>query len=217
MVTALFQLDECGTVEAALPTFLLRNLGKSQGRFVLGAFAVGVPFSITGRADLGAAPITFAVLTARMRIDVDICRLDPFAAPFGGTVDAVFGGIFLVFLVPFHFEAQVEEFLNVFERYMVLSAAFGRHMLGIGHRQGENPAEARMAHTVFARQFGRFRDRNIGRQTREALDSVSTVSDHTTAIHVSKDSLFFRDWFGGFRRPENGPKKGRGALILFRT
>lgn len=162
MVTALFQLDDSGTIEAALPAFLLHNLGESQSRFVLGAFAVGVPFTITGRADFGAAPITFTVLTTRIRIDVDICRLDPFAAPFGGTIDAVFGGIFLVFLVPFHFEAHVEELLNVFKRYVVLSAAFGRHMLGIGHRQGENPAEARMAHTVFASQFGGFGDGNIG-------------------------------------------------------
>lgn len=163
VVAALFQFDGGGAIEAALPAFLLRNLGEPQRRFVLGTFAAGVPFAIAGRADFGAAPIAFAVLTVRVRIDVDICRLDPFAATFGGTVDAVFGGIFLVFLVPLHFETQVEELLNVFERYVVLSAAFGRHMLGVGYRQGENPPEAGIAHPVVASQFGGFRDGNIGR------------------------------------------------------
>lgn len=163
MVAALFQFDGGRAIEAALPAFLLRNLGKPQRRLVLGAFPAGVPFAIAGRADFGAAPIAFAVLTTRVGLGVNICRLDPFAAPFGGTVDAVFGGIFLVFLVPFHFETQVEELLNVFERYVILSAAFGRHMLRVGHRQGKNPPEAGMAHTVFAGQFGGSGDGNIGR------------------------------------------------------
>lgn len=152
VVTALFQFDGGGAIEAALPALLLRNLGEPQRRFVFGAFAASVPFAIAGRAHFGAAPtVAFAVLTTRLGISMDICRFDPFTAPFGGTVNAVFGGIFLVFLVPLHFEAHVEELLNVFERYVVLSAAFGWHMLGVGHRQGENPPEAGIAHTVFAR------------------------------------------------------------------
>lgn len=64
-----------------------------------------MPFTVAGRADFGAAPVAFAVLPTRVGLGVDIRRLDPFAAPFGGTVYAVFGGILLVFLVPFHFEA----------------------------------------------------------------------------------------------------------------
>lgn len=161
VVAALFQFDGGGAVEAALPAFLLGNLGEPQRRFVLGAFAAGVPFAIAGRADFGAAPTAFAVLPTRIGLHMDIGGLDPFATSLGGTVDAVFGGIFLVFLVPFHLETQIEELVNMFERYVVLSAAFWRHMLGVGHGQGEDPPEAGMAHTVFAGQFGGFGNRNI--------------------------------------------------------
>lgn len=163
VVAALFQLDSGGTIETALPAFLLRNLGEPQRRLVLGALTAGVPLAIAGRADLGAATITFAELTTRVGVEVNICRLYPLAAPFGRTVDAVFGGVFLVFLVPFHFEAQVEELLNMFKRYVVLSAAFGRHVLRVGHRQVENPPETGMAHAVFASKFSGFGDGNIGR------------------------------------------------------
>lgn len=163
VVAALFQFDGGGTIETVLPAFLLRNLGEPQCRLVLGAFTAGVPLAIARRADLGAATIAFAVLTTGVGVDVNICRLYPFAAPFGRTVDAVFGGVFLVFLVPFHFEAQVEELLNVFKRYVVLSAAFGRHVLRVSYRQGENPPETGMAHAVFASKFGGFGDGDIGR------------------------------------------------------
>lgn len=43
-------------------------------------------------------------------VGVDVGRFDPFAAAFGGAVEPVFGGVFLVFAVPFYFEVVVEEF-----------------------------------------------------------------------------------------------------------
>lgn len=105
MVTAFLELHRGRTIKASLPSLLLRDFSKSLRRFVFRAFATSVPFAIAGGADFRATAIALAVSAARGSVGVNVCRLDPFAAALGGAVDTVFGGIFLVFLVPFLFEA----------------------------------------------------------------------------------------------------------------
>ena len=64
-----------------------------------------MPFAIAGGTHFRAAATALAVFPPRGSVGVNIRGFDPFAAAFGGTVDAIFGGIFLVFLVPFLLEA----------------------------------------------------------------------------------------------------------------
>ena len=81
---------------------------------------------------------------------MDICRLDPFATSPCWTVNAVFGSVFLVFLVPFFLELGIEKLLDVFQRNVVLGAASGRHMLRIRDGQGEYSAQTRVTHAMIA-------------------------------------------------------------------
>ena len=101
-----------------------------------------MPFTVTGRTNLGLATGTLAIFAAPVKtargIDMDVGRLDPFATATSGAVDTVFGGVFLVFLVPFHFEFCVEELLNVFEGNVIGCAALWRHMGWICNGHGEN-------------------------------------------------------------------------------
>ena len=165
MVAAFLELDSGGAVETALPAFALSRLGEPQRGFVFGAVAARVPFAVAGVADLGAAAAAFPILTtcvgAAGGVHVDLRRFDPLAAATGRAVYAVFGGEFMVFLVPFHLEAEVEQLLHVFQGNVVLGAAPRRHVLGIGDGHGEDPSEAGVAHTVFASQLGGFGDGNV--------------------------------------------------------
>ncbi len=118
VVAAFLELDGGGAVEAALPAFVLCNLDEFLRRGVLGAFAARVPFVVAGAADFGPAALALAVFAAAVGaaagVEVDVGGFDPGAAAAGGAVDTVFGGVFLVFPVPFSFEGIVEELINVF-------------------------------------------------------------------------------------------------------
>ena len=142
VVAAFLQLDRRRAIEAALPPFFLRYLCKPLCSFVLRTFSARMPFTIAGRTNLGLAAGTFAVFAAPVQtarsVNMDIGRLDPFATATSGAVETVLGGVFLVFLVPFHFELCVEELLNVFKGNMVGCAAFRRHMGWICNGHGEN-------------------------------------------------------------------------------
>ena len=117
VVAAFLELDGGGAVEAPLPAFFLCDFDEFLRRRVFGAFAARVPFVVAGAADFGLATLTFAVLPAAVGpaagVDVDVGRFDPGAAAPSGAVDAVFGGILLVFSVPFSFEIVIEEFVDM--------------------------------------------------------------------------------------------------------
>ena len=133
-----------------------------------------MPFAVTYRAGLCSAASTFAVFAAAIGgVCVDVGRLDPFAAALGGAINTIFGGVFLVFLVPFHFEAQVKEFFNMLQRDVLLSAAFGWHMLRIGDRHGEDSTKTGMAHPVLACEFGGFGNGYVGGETSQTFDSAT--------------------------------------------
>ena len=93
---------------------------------------------------------------------MDIGGFDPFAAATGRTINSVFGGVLLIFLIPFHLKAEVEKLLDVFEGNMIVGAAFGGHMLRVTDGECKDAAKTGVAHTVRTRQFCRFRDRNVG-------------------------------------------------------
>lgn len=120
-----------------------------------------MPFSIAGGAYFRTAAATLAIFAASCNVGVNIAGLDPIAAAFGRAVYAVFRGILLVFLIPFLLKAYVEEFIDMFERDVVLCATFGGHMLRVGDGQVKNSAKTGVAHGMLACEFGRFGDRNI--------------------------------------------------------
>jgi len=154
VVAAFLELDHCAAVVAALPTCLLCYLGEAGGGFVFWALSTGMPFPIAGHADFRPTPLAFSVFSSAVEtagsVDVDICGFYPFAAAFCGAVGAVLGCVFLVFLVPFHFELDVEELVDVFEGDVFAGAAGWGHVRGVGDGHGEDPAEAGVAHTVAA-------------------------------------------------------------------
>ena len=53
-------------------------------------------------------------------------------------------------MVPLAFESVVEEFFDVFEVDVLGRAAFGGHVLRVGDAEGEDSAEAGVAHAVGA-------------------------------------------------------------------
>lgn len=146
MVAAFLELDRGRAVEAPLPPFFLRDLGKPLRGFIFWTFAARMPLAVAGAAHLRSAPTAFTVFPASIGsatgIHVDMGRFDPFATAFGRAVNPVFSRILLVFLVPFHLETRVKEFLDVFQRNMILSAALGRHMLWIIDRHGKDSTQA---------------------------------------------------------------------------
>lgn len=146
VVASFLQFDRRRAVEAALPPFLLCDLCEPRRGFILGAFAPCVPAAIAGTAHLRATAFAVSVLTAPARtarsINMDMGRLDPFAATARGAVDAVLGGVFLIFAVPGFLELEVEEVFDVLERDVVGGTALWRHVLGVGDGQGEDTAQA---------------------------------------------------------------------------
>lgn len=125
-----------------------------------------MPPSVARAANFCAAAAAFPKFTSAGRapggVEVDIGGLNPLAAAAGGAVDAILSGIFLVLLIPLHFETEIEKFVDVFQGDVVGGAAFGWHVLRVRDGEGEDAAEACVAHAVGAGEFGGFRDRNVG-------------------------------------------------------
>lgn len=137
VIAALDQFDHMVTIVAALPSLLLRNLMELQRRRIFRTFAASrVPFAIAGAAHFRLAAVAGTVFPPRVGGAgggcSDVFGFDPGAAAAGGAVDAVFGGVFLVFAVPAAFEFVVVELVDVFEVDVFCCAAFGGHVLWVG-------------------------------------------------------------------------------------
>ena len=162
MVAPFVELHHGRAVVAPFPPFLLCDFGKLLCGFIFGAFAARVPLAVAGATYFRSAPTAFTIFTASVGstagVEMYLRGFNPFAAAFGRAVNAVFGRILLIFLVPLDLETCVEQVFDVFQGNMILSAALWRHMLWIGDRHGKDPTEACMAHAVFTCKFGRFRD-----------------------------------------------------------
>ncbi|KAL8711265.1 MAG: hypothetical protein Q9225_007143 [Loekoesia sp. 1 TL-2023] len=174
VVAAFLQLHRRAAVVAALPSFLLGNFDELSRRVISGADATAMPAAVAGDADFRPTSRTFSVspprVSAAAGINVDISRFDPFAASTRRTIEAVLGGVFLVFLIPFHFEFGVEELVNVFEGDVVGGAASWGHVLGIGEGKGEDASEAGVTHAVIAGETSGAGG-GVGGEAGQALDS----------------------------------------------
>ena len=71
-----------------------------------------MPLAVTSTADLSFAAAAFAVLAASIGpaggIQKNMRGLDPLAAAFAGAVNTVFGGVLLIFFIPFLLELDVK-------------------------------------------------------------------------------------------------------------
>lgn len=126
---------------------------------------------------------------------MDVRGLDPFAAAARGTVEAVLGRVLLVLVVPFHLELEIEEPVDVFEGdVLVRDAALGGHVLRVGEGEGEDAAQAGVAHSVGAGEEGGAGG-GVGGEAGEAFD------------------LFFW-WRGsGFGDAEDGAEEAAGGSL----
>jgi hypothetical protein len=139
MIATLFELNHGLAVVATLPSLLFSHIDKSLSLWIFGALAAGVHLVVAQRANFCLA-FRAATVLATLEL-VHIGRLDPLATVFRRTVEAVLCRILLILCVPQNLELIVKEVVNVFERDVVLVAAFGRHMYRILDGHGEDAAE----------------------------------------------------------------------------
>lgn len=154
VVTPFLQLNRGAAVVAPLPAFSLRDLNKLPRCVVLGAGPRGVPLAVAGDAHLHPAAATLGILPSALgptaHIDVNVARLDPLTTATAGAVDAVLGGVFLVFGVPFHLEFEVKKLVNMLQGNMLgRVAAPGWHMLRVCDGECKDAFQAGVAHAVF--------------------------------------------------------------------
>lgn len=177
MVATLFQFDSGTAVVASLPSFLLGDFNELLGGIVFRTCTASMPAAVAGYAHSGPTSPALTVFSSRIRsascVNMNVCGLDPFAAAAGGTIQAVLGRVFLVLLVPLHFELEVEKSVYMLERNMVGGAAFGGHMLRVGDGECKNAAEAGVTHAVVASQTSSTGNR-IRRQARQAFNAGMT-------------------------------------------
>lgn len=172
-----------------------------------------VASSADERSTARAFAVSSALLVTNQRIDdVDVLGLDPFPTTFPRTIEAILGGVFLVFSVPLHFEFRVEELLDVIQGNVVGRATFRGHVLRVCEREGEDAAEAGVAHTVGACEAGGARG-GIGRETGEAFDPVKRRLEEEGRSddgNIGSISLFLR-WRGGTSDPNDGAQEAGGS------
>lgn len=106
MITALLQLDHSPTVVTPLPPSLLSSLKNRVGLFIPRAVLVAVPFSITNAAYLRPTSATFTIFLSIL--SMYISRLYPFTTSSSRTVNPVFRGVLLEFLVPQFLEVVIK-------------------------------------------------------------------------------------------------------------
>ena len=155
MIAAFFELHHRRATVALLPPLLLRCLNELLRRGILGAVTRSVGFVIADRAHARAAALAFADLAAVL--DGDVVGLDPLATPLAHTIYFVLGLVFEELAVPVLLEVLVEELVDVLEVDVVVGAAAGGHVCGVGDGHLEDALEAGVAHAVFAgeaRGFG---------------------------------------------------------------
>lgn len=123
-------------------------------------------------ARLGFALFASAVAPTDGTVELDSSGRDPFAAALLWTVQAVFGGVLGVFLVPDALELVSEEALDFLERDMLVCAALWRHVRWISGGEDEGALDAGVAHAVGAGELDRFVGGDVVRETDYAFDQL---------------------------------------------
>lgn len=155
MITALPELNHSLASITSLPTFIFRLCDEFCRLLIVGAIPTTVEFCIALDTNLGVTLPTFPILLAIIVL-ADILGPNVFVAVLPiGAVNAAAVGEFAIFLVPGLFKVVTKEALYIFKGNVVFSAAFGRHVLGIGDRQLEASLEAWVAHAMAALELDR--------------------------------------------------------------
>ena len=108
VIAALFEFNYSLAAVASLPALLFGHLDDTVGLLVLGAFALGVEFTIAKHTDLGVACAASCVLAAICGIHLDLGWLDPLSTSLCWAVETVSGGVLLELSVPEYFELVIE-------------------------------------------------------------------------------------------------------------
>lgn len=90
-----------------------------------------MPLAIAKAADLYLATTALPVLLPVLL--VNIFGFNPLAASSRRAIYPILGRVLLELPIPSPLKVYIEQFLDMFERYVVGSAASGRHMLWIGN------------------------------------------------------------------------------------
>jgi len=129
--------------------------------------------ALAANLELATPALTvFLWMNATSKIDVYVRWFYPFTATFSRTVYAILGGIFLIFLIPFHFKLGIKQPIHVLEWYMVLCTAPRWHVLRVGNRHCEDSFQAIMAHMMTAAKLRGLRARDIVGETCKTLNSA---------------------------------------------
>jgi hypothetical protein len=101
------------------------------GLLILGTIFVSVPLAIAKATDLYLAPTALSIFLPIFL--VNIFGFNPFAAASGRAIYPILSRVFLELPIPRLLEIYIEQFFDVFEWYVVGSAAFRWHMLWISN------------------------------------------------------------------------------------
>lgn len=141
MVAAFSQLYHLPTIIASLPALLFPKLENSKCTLIVVAFASSVPFHVAFLADLRLAFFAFTNFASSHFVLADVLWFYPDATAFLWTVKAILCGVFGELPVPKDFELDVEELVNVIQRYLFLCTAPWWHELWIGCGECEDTFE----------------------------------------------------------------------------
>lgn len=150
VVAAFFALDKGAAAVAALPAFLFCLLDQLCDFGVLGTFGRAVHLPVARGTDFSFAPCAEGVLASLDRVHV-ARSFDPLTAFEVGAVDAVFCIELLVFGVPEFLELDIEDFVNVFERNVLVAAAFRWHVCWVFDGHLEDAFETVLTHAMATR------------------------------------------------------------------
>lgn len=181
MVASFLEFDHSGTIETTLPTFLFSHFNKYLCRWIFRTLSGRVHLVVAYAAYPCPAPLTLPYFATIF--EVDMVRFDPFATMTSRAVDTIPSGVLLKFPVPCLFELLVKELVNMLERNVLSSAAFGWHVGRIGNRHCKYAAQAIVAHPMSTCKFRSLDEWDVIRTTSEAGYFLQT---HLSGWRTSK-------------------------------
>lgn len=166
MIASFLQLDHSRTVEASLPTFLLRNLNKDLRGRILRTLSRRVHLVVADAAD--PRPTSFTLSYFATILKANVVGFDPLSAMTSRAVDTISSGVLLELPIPGLLEFLVKELVNMLERDVLSGATFWGHMGRIRNGHGEDTTKTNMAHSMLTCKLDCFDYWHIIRATSEA-------------------------------------------------